>query len=116
MITSDVAAGFSGATHMLAQTLVARLNAAYPVFAGMWDVAVNDPGNAIIVTNAVLGNKNGFVMHIDKIDSEGRKVVRFAGELLERYRISRSQRVRQVVDDLGAAKRDFKGNLVCDNG
>ena len=114
MIQSDVSAGISGATHTMATSLVARLEQAYPVFGGMWDVAVNEPGGVIIVTNSALSNRNGFVMHINKIDPEGRKVVRYAGELLERFRISRSSRVRQVVDDIGAAERDFKGELVCD--
>lgn len=114
MIVSDVASGFSGATHTLASNLMARLDTAYPVFRGLWAVSVNEPGNAITVTNAALGHHNGFVMHIDKIDAEGRKVVMFAGELLERYRISRSQRVHQVVNDLGAAERDFAGRLVAD--
>jgi hypothetical protein len=114
MIQSDVSAGLSGAAHTMAANLMARLEQAYPVFGGMWDVTVNEPGGVIIVTNSALSNKNGFVMHIDKIDPEGRKVVMYAGELLERFRISRSSRVRQVVDDIGAAARDFRGELVCD--
>ena len=114
MITSDISTGFSGATHTLAANLIARLDAAYPVFDGCWRIAVNEAGNVITVTNIVLGQHNGFVMHIDKIDLEGRKVVMFAGELLERFRISRAQRVKQVVDDIGAAQRDFAGRLVAD--
>ena len=114
MIASDIAAGISGASHTLAANLIARLEQAYPVFGGLWNVAVNEPGGVIIVTNSALSNRNGFIMHLNKIDPEGRKVVRYAGELLERYRISRSQRMRQVVDDLGAAQRDFRGEIVCD--
>lgn len=114
MIISDSAAGFNGATDTIARNLMARLDAAYPVFQGLWTVAVNEAGGVITVTNAALGHHNGFVMHISLIDSEGRKVVSMAGELLERYRISRSQRVREVVNDLGQAQRDFRGRLVAD--
>jgi hypothetical protein len=114
MIQSDVASGFSGITLAKVNDLLDSLDRAYPAFNGLWRINVNETGNVISVTNMALSNRNGFVMHIDKIDPEGKKVVRYAGELLERYRISRSSRVRQVIDDIGAAQRDFKGELVCD--
>ena len=116
MIVTDVSAPISAVTQTQVNALLDRLDRAYPVFNGLWRIAVNEAGNIITVTNAALSHKNGFGMHIDKIDPEGKKVVMYAGELLERYRISRSQRVRQVVDDIGQAKRDFRGELVADLG
>ena len=113
MIVSDVSSGFSGLTQSKINDLLDRLDRAYPSFNGMWRIAVNEAGGVITVTNMLLSNKNGFVMHIDKIDPEGRKVVRYAGELLERFRISRARHadvMTQIVDN----KRDFRGELVAD--
>jgi hypothetical protein len=67
------------------------------------------------VTNVLLSNRNGFVMHIDKIDPEGRKVVRYAGELLERYRVSRARHA-DVSSQILTNARDFRGELVVDRG
>ena len=53
-------------------------------------------------------------MHINKIDPEGRKVVRAAGELLERYRLSRSKIC--TFDSVFSLPTDFRGEPVFDNG
>ena len=113
MIVSDVSTGFSGLTQSKINDLLDRLDRAYPSFNGMWRIAVNEAGGVITVTNMLLSNKNGFIMHIDKIDPEGRKVVRFAGELLERYRISRSRHA-DVISEVMTGERDFKRELICD--
>ena len=112
MIITDTTMPINGAGETLARNLIARLNSAYPAFAGMWRVAVNQGGGVIEVTNAALSSKWGFLMHIDKIDTEGRKVVAAAGELLERFRIARDS--RRAVSSLLAAKRDFRGELIAD--
>lgn len=104
----------SGAADTLARNLIARLDSAYPAMEGAWRVTVNERGGVVEVTNLLLTGRWGFLMHINKIDSEGRKVVRAAGELLERYRISRSGSMSRLLDELGAAKRDFKGEMVAD--
>lgn len=113
MIVSDVSTGFSGLTLNRVNDLLDSLDRAYPSMNGFWRINVNEAGNVITVTNLLLSNRNGFVMHIDKIDPEGRKVVRYAGELLERYRISRSRHA-DVIDQVATGKRDFKRELVCD--
>lgn len=115
MIVSDVASGYSGITANRVGDLLDSLDRAYPRFNGCWRIAVNEAGNIITVTNVLLSNRNGFVMHIDKIDAEGKKVVRYAGELLERYRISRSRNV-DVMDQIVTGDRNFTGELVCDAG
>ena len=113
MIVSDVASGFSGVTELQVNNLLDALDRAYPAFNGAWRIAVNEAGGVIIVTNICLSNRNGFIMHIEKIDPEGRKVVRYAGELLERYRISRAKHA-DVYSQIMAGARDFKGELVGD--
>jgi len=113
MIVSDVASGFSGITANKIGDLLDSLDRAYPSMNGYWRIAINEAGNMITVTNLLLSNRNGFCMHIDKIDPEGRKVVRFAGELLERYRISRSRHA-DVISEVMTGERDFKRELICD--
>lgn len=116
IITDLSEAPLSGASQTLARNLIARLNAAYPAWEGYWQVTVNESGGVVEVVNLALSGRWGFLMHINKIDPEGRKVVRNAGELLERYRISRSAVKSVAFESLAVAKRDWRGELVADHG
>lgn len=115
-INDDATKPVSGAGQTLVRNLLARLDAAYPAFEGAWRVTINEPMGVLEVTNLLLSGKWGFLMHIAKIDPEGRKVVSAGGELLERYRISRSMRRSVAFESLRVAKRDRLGNLVADHG
>lgn len=112
IITDSTGMPLSGAADTLARNLIARLNATYPAFHGLWQVHVNEAGGVIEVMNLALSGRWGFLMHIANIDAEGRNVVRAGGELLERYAISRANRVGVIMDQLQAAKRDYRGDLV----
>ncbi len=116
IITDMAGVPISGAGQTLGRNLIARLESVYPAFAGAWRVCINEPGGVIEVTNLMLSGRMGFLMHIAKIDPEGRKVVRAAGELLERYRIARSGAVRAVLEGVFEQKRDFRGELIADHG
>ena len=116
VIITDLSAPISSAGDTLARNLIARLNAAYPAFEGYWTVMVNEQGGVIEVMNLMLSGKWGFLMHINKIDAEGRKVVRAAGELLERYKISRSAIKSVAMQSLSVAPRNRFGELVADCG
>lgn len=116
IITDSAGVPISGAGQTLANNLIARLEQAYPAFAGAWRVCVNEVGGTIEVTNMLLSGKMGFLMHISKIDPEGRKVVRAGGELLERYRIARSGAFCKVMDGVFGGQRDFRGELVASHG
>lgn len=111
-IITDTSAPISGAGETLARNLIATLELHYPSFTGFWRVTVNEPGGIIEVTNLMLSGRYGFLMHINKIDAEGRKVVRAAGELLERYRLSRSKIV--TFDKIFSLPTDFRGEPVFD--
>jgi hypothetical protein len=114
-IISDIAGlSLSGASDTMARNLMARLNAAYPAFAGCWRITVNEVGGVIEVVNMAISEKYGFLMHIDKVDAEGRKVVMYAGELLERFRIARD--AYHAAASMADAKRDFRGEMVVDHG
>ncbi len=116
IITDSAGVPISGAGLTLSSNLVARLEQAYPNFTGAWRVCINEIGGTIEVTNLLLSGKMGFLMHIAKIDPEGRKVVRAAGELLERYRIARSGGRVAALEQVFGQARDFRGELRPDCG
>ena len=102
----------TGLAENLRDSLLDRLDVAYPSFNGYWRVAVDPVGGIVQVTNLLLSGRWGFILKIASIDPEGRKVVASAGELLERYRVSRAKRV-----DLGevvARQRNRLGELAVD--
>lgn len=114
-IITDVSAPISGAGQTLCRNLIARLDATYPAFAGAWRVIINERGGVIEVTNMMLSGRMGFLMHISKIDSEGRAIVRVAGEMLERYNIARSGAINAIREGVWFAKRDFRGDMIAAN-
>ncbi len=116
IITARASVPLSGYAHTLARNLIGRLEEHYPAFTGYWRVSVNDAGGVIEVTNMMLSGQWGFLMHIAKIDAEGRKVVRAAGELLERYKISRARKTGVNLESLLTLPRDARGALVPDRG
>ncbi len=111
-IITDTSMPISGCADTLARNLIATLELHYPSFTGFWRVTVNESGGFVEVTNMMLSGRYGFLMHIAKIDAEGRKVVRAAGELLERYRLSRSKIV--TFDKVFSLPVDFRGEPVFD--
>lgn len=116
IITDSAGVPVSGAGQTLCRNLIARLESFYPNFTGAWRVCINEVGGTIEVTNIMLSGRMGFLMHIAKIDPEGRKVVRAAGELLERYRIARSGGQAAAIEQVFGQARDFRGELVADCG
>ena len=104
----------TGLAENLQRDLVARLDHAYPSFAGYWVVMVNDVNGVVQVINTMLSGRWGFLMLTSKIDPEGRKVVMLAGELLERYHVSRAKYVDlQTLRDL---PRDQRHEMIADHG
>lgn len=96
----------------LRDNLLDALDRAYPAFNGFWRIETSPEGSIIQVTNRLLSGKWGFIMHVTKIDPEGKKVVMNAGELLERFRISRNPNM-DIYSILGM-ERDKKGELLVD--
>ena len=79
------------AVKSLYNNLMGSLNKHYPKFIGAWHLSIDIDGGIVQITNMALSGKMGFVMKITDIDPEGRKVMRHAGELLERYGITRKK-------------------------
>ena len=76
----------------LLNIIMTTLNQHYPAPKGLplwWAVEVSN--SVIHIFNLALSGKHGMVMHVNKsLNTE--KIVRFGGELLERYGISRNPR------------------------
>lgn len=96
----------------LAKNILTALNKAYgdDWMAG-WKVAIDTEGGIVQVRNLYISGKMGFIMKITAIDPEMTNVVRHAGELLERYNISRSRSV-DVVDAVSNLKRNYQGEAL----
>lgn len=92
-----------------AKYIAGMLDQYYPGYG--W--AVNaDTRNNIATVNAIrLSGDWGFYLHLDKLDPTGREIVRYGGELLERYKVKRGAIDRDEVRNL---ERDFTGNFKVD--
>lgn len=88
---------------VLQNNLITALHKAYPLWKDNWHIVIDTRGGIVQIRNTAITGKMGFVMHIEKIDSEMRNVVRHAGELLERYNIA-----RQKGGDIRIALADLK--------
>lgn len=74
-----------------------------------WLVQVD--GGVATIRNLALSGKWGFVIHQNKIDNDFKAITRAAGELLERYNLTRGAINLDQVADL---KRDFSGEVIHD--
>lgn len=90
------------------------LRKAYPHMADGWCIRINQSTGVLTVWNEMLSGKMGFDMKIADVDPEMRKVVRFGGELLERYRIARDSALdmREAMENM---ERNFAGEAVYDS-
>ncbi len=82
--------------------MIIALRKAYPKWASTWLIRIDTRGGIVQVYNTAFSGKMGFVMHIEKVDPEMRKVVKAAGELFERYGIARKKGldIQQALADL----------------
>ena len=79
------------AVKSLHNNVMGSLNKHYPRFIGHWHLSIDIEGGIIQVRNLALSGKMGFIMKIVDVDPEGRKVMRNAGELLERFKVTRKK-------------------------
>lgn len=97
----------------LHDNIMGSLNKHYPKFIGYWHLTINVDGGVIQVRNLLLSGKMGFVMKIVDVDPEGRKVMRYAGELFERYGIARKKAI-DLRDSIQGMKRNNIGEAAYD--
>lgn len=91
--------------YLQAKNIAEYLHKHYP--GHLWAVMVEK--GIITIKNLALSGQWGFILHQDKIDNDGRDIVRAAGELLERYNLHRGKLKENEFMDL---KRNFKGEII----
>ena len=86
----------------LHNNMIKALRKAYPDWADTWHITIDTEGGMVAVRNTAISGKMGFYMKIANIDPEMRQVVRYAGELFERYNIARQRGIdiKQALADL----------------
>ena len=87
---------------VLHNNLIKALHKAYPTFKDTWLIRVDTRGGIVQVYNRAFSGQMGFVIHIEKIDPEMKRVREMAGELFERYNIatSRGLSIKQAMQDM----------------
>ncbi len=93
---------------VLYKNMLMALNKAYPKFEGSWHITIDTRGGIVQVRNLALHGDMGFVLHIEKIDPEMRRIRTMAGELFERFNVARS-RGMAIKRALADVKRDGIG-------
>lgn len=91
---------------VLYNNMMTTLTKAYPHMQDSWLISIDTGGGVVQVKNSLLSGRMGFIMKIADMDSEGRKLRKYAGELLERYRIAR---------DAGTDMREQMANMEINN-
>ncbi len=80
-----------GGVVVLHNEMIKALRKAYPAFADYWKITIDTRGGIVQVRNLLLSGDMGFVLHINKIDPEMRRVREMAGELFERFNVARGR-------------------------
>lgn len=81
-----------------------------------WLIDIKDfkTGGTVTIRNLLLSGKMGVQLPLSMLDAEGKVIIRYVGELFERYGIARSKGLDMREEILGLP-RDFKGQAIGDN-
>ena len=96
-------------SHTWAKRIAERLELSYPGYG--WAVHADVKNNIAQVRALKLAGEYGFTLHIDKLDPHDKQIKWAGGEILERYKVSRS---RMKEDELLNKSRDLRGNVIGD--
>lgn len=99
------------AVENIGRAALTALNKAYPDWKDGWKVSVDLKGGIIQVRNLYISGKMGFLLHLQHTTDES--IVTHAGELLERYNVSRDRNTN-VVEAISNLKRNRKGEAIHD--
>ena len=104
-IIGDIGQAVPGTVQSLLNSMMTALEKHYPTYKGYWHISLDTNGGIVQIRNLMLSGTMGFMMHIDRVDTEQRKLIKNAGELLERYNAARKHGIH-----LHDAMRDVKRN------
>jgi hypothetical protein len=76
-----------------------------------WAVGPSNDYSMLAIWNEALSTRYGMWIRVNDIDPEYKNVMRWAGELLERAKLSRG---RADDDEYESLDRDFKGEVIFD--
>lgn len=100
----------------LIKNVLDTLDKHYPAHHGNWHIRVDTrpQGGVVAIRNIAISGEMGFQIPITWVDPELKVPMRLAGELLERYGLSREKNVTtgKMVEDINALPRDFKGEAI----
>lgn len=99
----------------LHNNLLYALKKAYPKWVDSWRIELDQNGGMVTVRNTELSGEMGFL--IKMVDAQGANggqlIVRHAGELFERYNVSREKWIDKH-DEIGKLKINSLGKAVHD--
>lgn len=89
---------------LLAERIMETLGNHYP--GHLWAVHVNSEGGVVIIKNYRISFAYGMVLHLRNVylDPSLKRVIRMAGELLERANMKRGQATGEFADKLEGVK------------
>lgn len=97
----------------LMKNILDTLDKHYPAYHGTWKIRIDTRplGGVIAITNMAISGQMGFQVPISWIDAEFKVPMRLAGELLERYGLSREKNLNRgdMIDQVNNLDRDFAG-------
>lgn len=116
LVTDPDKLDLGGTALRLAKNIGDVLEKHYPSSLGhWWAVQVRPDQGVVTIRNTALGWSYGFLLRITDIDPRLKKVVWAAGELLERYRVSRSRTGAEAVQQqIAGANRNARGEADID--
>jgi hypothetical protein len=101
---------------ILANNILTALDKAYPSFTDenhntSWNLKIDTHGGTIQLTNMLISEKMGIQLPINWLDPGMRVIVKHAGELLERYCVSRDKNI-DLVSEISQIKRNPIGEAI----
>ncbi len=97
----------------LHDNILDSLHKHYPKWDGLWHIVIDVRGGIVSIRNHALSGRMGFILHIAQIDPEGRTVMKAAGELFERYNVTR-QKAIDLRDAIRSINRTPIGEAIQD--
>jgi hypothetical protein len=101
-VMDDMGQIVPGTVVVLHNNLITALRKAYPGWEDTWMIRIDTRGGVVQIFNTAFSGQMGFTLHITEIDPEMKSVVRWAGDLFERYGIARQKGldIRQALADV----------------
>lgn len=98
---------------ILAKNAADMLNRHYP--GHLWAVHVNTEQGVLVIKNFAMSFRYGYILHLNKLDADLKKVLRAGGEYLERAKMKRGHWngvIAKHVDGMPDKHQPFNGIVI----